>query len=529
MNRSLRFNESDMSLEFCLSRGTSASYMEKATYDADGDGIVDNAARLGGYLPSDFAKAGEAGGGITPHIGENDNWFIGKEDTGVCARGTNGITPHMDEEGFWWIGETYTGVNGIGAPGMDGIHGHNGEDGITPHIGENGNWWIGGEDTGVCAGGSSMANVGNALKGTATGKCGISLMDVSPVDHEITVQTRYNATLMTAGANLFDTSAQNHSAKTYAYRGLTDPTQITVVCMNEDRMQYASIEIEGADMLVGSTVTLSAEWEAENSASNQPIGHARVAWVDSEGVPYPAICELSESGKSATGVVEERPMNAKALCVVLYGNYNGVAHSDAYVVYQRTQLQIGEKATAYEAYKGCQYYALDQQCGSGLYRVKSISPCTSIVVSHTANISVEEYHRDINKALDGVGNGMSEADKAEIVAAVLAALPADGTPRDRGEVYATLDIADDEWYENLTPPLEAGKAYYLENKRFIAAYGPAGEDGYVAPPAGLVFDAPSGVQYYVACDPSSWSFNGLNGAAVTSQTLTFYSVKEASA
>lgn len=124
---------------------------------------------------------------------------------------------------------------------------------------------------------------------------------------------------------------------------------------------------------------------------------------------------------------------------------------------------------------------------------------------------------------------MSEADKAEIVAAVLAALPADGTPRDRGEVYATLDIADGEWYANLTPPLEAGKAYYLENKRFIASYGPIGEGGYVAPPAGLVFDAPSGVQYYVTCDPSEWSFSGLNGATVTSQTLTFYSVKEASA
>lgn len=60
--------------------------------------------------------------GLVPVIGENGNWFIGEEDTGIPARGVNG------------------------------------ENGVTPVIGENGNWFIGGEDTGVPARGADGEN-----------------------------------------------------------------------------------------------------------------------------------------------------------------------------------------------------------------------------------------------------------------------------------------------------------------------------------------------------------------------------------
>ena len=45
--------------------------------------------------------------GITPHIGENRNWWIGEEDTGILARG---ITPHIGTNGNWWFGEEDTGI-----------------------------------------------------------------------------------------------------------------------------------------------------------------------------------------------------------------------------------------------------------------------------------------------------------------------------------------------------------------------------------------------------------------------------------
>ncbi len=88
--------------------------------------------------------------GVTPHVGENGNWWIGTTDTGVPARGESaGISPHIGENGNWWIGTVDTGVKAAGQNGQDG------QDGKTPYIGENGNWWIGNEDTGVKAKGEA--------------------------------------------------------------------------------------------------------------------------------------------------------------------------------------------------------------------------------------------------------------------------------------------------------------------------------------------------------------------------------------
>ncbi|WWU65225.1 hypothetical protein QJR26_02275 [Clostridium baratii] len=95
--------------------------------------------------------------GVTPHIGDNDNWFIGIQDTGVPARGKDGKQgppgrdgeigprglPGRDGE----IGPV--GPQGIpGLNGRDGEQGPKGDNGITPHIGDNGNWFIGDDDTG---------------------------------------------------------------------------------------------------------------------------------------------------------------------------------------------------------------------------------------------------------------------------------------------------------------------------------------------------------------------------------------------
>lgn len=61
------------------------------------------------------------------------------------ADGLNGITPHIGENGNWWIGTTDTGVH------AQGEKGESGEDGLTPYIGENGNWFVGDVDLGVKA------------------------------------------------------------------------------------------------------------------------------------------------------------------------------------------------------------------------------------------------------------------------------------------------------------------------------------------------------------------------------------------
>ena len=76
--------------------------------------------------------------GITPNVGNNGNWWVGADDTGVPAT----TIPEI-KEGIWWVDTYNTGVKATGT---------------TPHIGENGNWYIGTEDTGVPSRGDDGAD-----------------------------------------------------------------------------------------------------------------------------------------------------------------------------------------------------------------------------------------------------------------------------------------------------------------------------------------------------------------------------------
>lgn len=93
-------------------------------------------------LPS---GGGTGADGITPHIGDNGNWYIGSTDTGKPSRGVAGAKGSDGAQGE--KGDTGpAGPRGpAGAPGKDGTAG---ADGVTPHIGDNGNWYLGGTDTG---------------------------------------------------------------------------------------------------------------------------------------------------------------------------------------------------------------------------------------------------------------------------------------------------------------------------------------------------------------------------------------------
>ena len=61
-----------------------------------------------------YLKGKDGENGITPHVGENGNWYIGNHDTNFPAQGQKG---------------------------------ENGKDGASPYIGPNGNWWINTSDT----------------------------------------------------------------------------------------------------------------------------------------------------------------------------------------------------------------------------------------------------------------------------------------------------------------------------------------------------------------------------------------------
>lgn len=72
--------------------------------------------------PGPQGETGPAGkdgdNGLTPFIGENGNWWIGTEDTGVQAEGKNGSTPEI-RDGWWYIGGSNTGVQATGKDGQN--------------------------------------------------------------------------------------------------------------------------------------------------------------------------------------------------------------------------------------------------------------------------------------------------------------------------------------------------------------------------------------------------------------------------
>ena len=76
-----------------------------------------------------LVKDGE--NGITPHVGENGNWYIGNRDTNFPAQGQKG---------------------------------ENGKDGTSPYIGPNGNWWINTSDTKIKAQGEKGVNGASAYE-----------------------------------------------------------------------------------------------------------------------------------------------------------------------------------------------------------------------------------------------------------------------------------------------------------------------------------------------------------------------------
>lgn len=110
-----------------LTRDDLQDATDKALAQAKASGEFDGATGPAGAPGKDGTSGAD---GVTPHIGDNGNWYIGSTDTGKPSRGVAGAK------------------GSDGANGKDGAQGEKGADGITPSIGENGNWYLGDTDTG---------------------------------------------------------------------------------------------------------------------------------------------------------------------------------------------------------------------------------------------------------------------------------------------------------------------------------------------------------------------------------------------
>lgn len=70
--------------------------------------------------------------GLTPRIGANNNWFIGDNDTGVCAVGKDGESGQNGNDGYTPVKDVDYFDGKDGKDGSDGKDGKDGADGYTP-------------------------------------------------------------------------------------------------------------------------------------------------------------------------------------------------------------------------------------------------------------------------------------------------------------------------------------------------------------------------------------------------------------
>ena len=94
-----------------------------------------------------FLTGAKGQDGSIPAIGENGNWFIDGNDTGIPAKGRDGGSSMftIGDNGNWFIDGNDTGIPAKGKDGSSSV----------TTIGENGNWFIDGMDTGIPASGQS--------------------------------------------------------------------------------------------------------------------------------------------------------------------------------------------------------------------------------------------------------------------------------------------------------------------------------------------------------------------------------------
>ena len=252
------------------------------------------------------------------------------------------------------------------------------------------------------AGQLSVFSSSEALKGEAEGNP-ISITDVSPVEHDVSVKvsgdaiTDFSGVKVTVGGkNLFDKTAPKYSG---VYVDVLNGEDFVVTTKNANQYISANFVIPNGDALVGKTLTVCGEWEV--SGTNK--GGLRVLWTSATN-PNLAIGKggafATISGIPSTKIVPEKPDGAGELCLFIYGNTTGTSAVGDTVTYKNIQVEIGETATEYEPYiEPTEYTANADGTVEG---IKSKYPSMSFTTdTEGVNISVE-YYKDIDKVLQNL-------------------------------------------------------------------------------------------------------------------------------
>ena len=98
---------------------------------------------------TDVASLGGGGGedAVIPYIGDNGNWYVNENDTGVPATGQDGMSAYE-------VAVAFNGFEGTEEEWLESLKGADGNSPVV-NIGGNGNWFVDGVDTGVSAKGEN--------------------------------------------------------------------------------------------------------------------------------------------------------------------------------------------------------------------------------------------------------------------------------------------------------------------------------------------------------------------------------------
>lgn len=196
---------------------------------------------------------------------DTDGVYTWKELTssGSGTPGADGITPHIGDNGNWFVGDVDTGVHAEGAKG---------DDGVTPHIDEtSGNWFIGDTDTGILAKGQTSTTI-ETIALLASGWTGNEqTVSCNGISADVTSQT-------------VTIAADTHSKMAYANAG------ITCTGFDTNSLTFTADFVPNADLVVYVAIEKAGDSVANNIYSTEEtiVG----AWIDGKPI-YRRACFTS--------------------------------------------------------------------------------------------------------------------------------------------------------------------------------------------------------------------------------------------
>ena len=268
----------------------------------------------------------------------------------------------------------------VGPKGPQGEKGEKGDSGEKGDKGDNG-----------LDGNVDYSLVANTLKGKKSGES-VSISDVSPLEHNLSVKVENGKNLTVSGKNLFDISK-------------LAPVNTTINGVTYEQLEDGRIHIYGK--ILDNTVQTS--YTSENSPTdarvNLPVGiySTKRFYINGKDIEFVAVIYHSDTADYTSIDNENRTLSKEGYIhhYVIYVHKEITEDIDLVIP---AQLEFGATSTEYEPYAEIKSYPVNSD--GTVHGVKSIYP-TTVLFTDTEGATIEaEYNKDINKAFCELQNAI---------------------------------------------------------------------------------------------------------------------------